>query len=115
MRASESPSRFVPAQSAFRPELINRRFSQVRYMVTIPGDAVHSRLLGLIGVLTLGVSACTIGGSSTPSAQDHMLDICTESTHRRPEPLPWPARRHYGARISWSAGRRANAAYSPTS
>lgn len=42
-------------------------------MVTIPGDDVRRRLLGLIGVLAFGASACTVGGSSTPSAQDHSV------------------------------------------
>lgn len=37
------------------------------------GTHKYPRVAGLIGLLALGLSACTIGGSSTPSAQDHSV------------------------------------------
>jgi len=43
----------------------------VMHTVRIPGVTAQRRLLGLIGVLAIGASGCTIGGSSTPTAQDH--------------------------------------------
>jgi branched-chain amino acid transport system substrate-binding protein len=44
----------------------------VKHVVSIP-NTVRRRFIGLVGLVAIGVGGCTIGGTSTPGAQDHSI------------------------------------------